>query len=597
MIAPVAVSGTASEPSRLPTHRRAGWVVAGVVSLAMLAPTARRGFVLRLDMVFVPNPAINARSLGLDGSVPRAVPMDFLVAVASRGIPAEAVQKILLFAIPLLGVLGTWRLLQGVGLVGQLGGSLAFSWNAYVYERLVLGHWSLLLGVATLPWVLAAAMDVRKRVPRSQHRLLLWLGVACVATPTSGLLAIVVATGVLTLPGATWSWSDVRRGIATTCGVGVLFTAIWWVPGLLALTRGPADPAGVAAFAARADTPLGSVGSLLTFGGIWDAAAVPAGRNTWPVAVGAIAMIAVAIAGLVPAVDRWGRPVVAGLAAVAVLAAATAVAATASSGSVLLGRLVSDSPAFGLLRDGQKLLAPWLLLVSLCFGLGVARLSRVRLREASMSGIAFLVALLPVALLPGLAWGASARLVPVSYPADYVVVQTLLAGSAQPGDVLVLPWHLYQSWSWNRRTAVLDPMPRLLGRTVVVRDDLELEGLVVAGEDPRVPVVTEAIDRGGPLLPTLRRLGIGLVVVDLDTAGGPVSPTLLQGLPAMYLGRTLGVYQVPDPAASGSPHGVPIIVLVDLAAAALWAFSAVSISLPQGRTLLQFSQRRKGSAP
>ena len=36
-------------------------------------------------------------------------------------------------------------------------------------------------------------------------------------------------------------------------------------------------PGGVAAFAARADTPFGSLGSLLMLGGVWNAQAVPAG--------------------------------------------------------------------------------------------------------------------------------------------------------------------------------------------------------------------------------------------------------------------------------------------------------------------------------
>src|SRR4029077_3582197 len=38
-----------------------------------------------------------------------------------------------------------------------------------------------------------------------------------------------------------------------------------------------AAPAGIAAFAARADTPFGSFGSLLMLGGVWNAQAVPAG--------------------------------------------------------------------------------------------------------------------------------------------------------------------------------------------------------------------------------------------------------------------------------------------------------------------------------
>jgi len=36
-----------------------------------------------------------------------------------------------------------------------------------------------------------------------------------------------------------------------------------------------ADPGGVAAFASRADTPFGTVGSLVMLGGMWNAGTVP----------------------------------------------------------------------------------------------------------------------------------------------------------------------------------------------------------------------------------------------------------------------------------------------------------------------------------
>src|SRR5262249_60828992 len=49
----------------------------------------------------------------------------------------------------------------------------------------------------------------------------------------------------------------------------------WWIPSMLRAVS--ADPAGAAAFAARADTPFGTLGSLLMVGGIWNAQPVPAG--------------------------------------------------------------------------------------------------------------------------------------------------------------------------------------------------------------------------------------------------------------------------------------------------------------------------------
>ena len=47
----------------------------------------------------------------------------------------------------------------------------------------------------------------------------------------------------------------------------------WLIPSVLHTVY--ADPAGVAAFAARADTPFGTVGSLVMLGGTWNATTVP----------------------------------------------------------------------------------------------------------------------------------------------------------------------------------------------------------------------------------------------------------------------------------------------------------------------------------
>ena len=61
---------------------------------------------------------------------------------------------------------------------------------------------------------------------------------------------------------------------AAALAVLVACSLPWLVPSLLRTVY--ADPAGVAAYAARADTPFGSLGSLLMLGGGWNAQTVPA---------------------------------------------------------------------------------------------------------------------------------------------------------------------------------------------------------------------------------------------------------------------------------------------------------------------------------
>ena len=70
----------------------------------------------------------------------------------------------------------------------------------------------------------------------------------------------------------------------------------WFVPSLLHAVQ--ADPAGVAAFAARADAPFSTVGSLLMLGGAWNVQTVPAAYGG-PWSALWLAVVIAALAGYV----------------------------------------------------------------------------------------------------------------------------------------------------------------------------------------------------------------------------------------------------------------------------------------------------------
>ena len=81
----------------------AGLLVGGLLGLLALGPALRPGYLLSYDMVFVPDQPLTAMTLGTDGSVPRAVPNDLVVVLASHLLPGDVVQKILLLAVFVLG--------------------------------------------------------------------------------------------------------------------------------------------------------------------------------------------------------------------------------------------------------------------------------------------------------------------------------------------------------------------------------------------------------------------------------------------------------------------------------------------------------------
>ena len=536
-------------PLRL--RSRLGLAAGGVLSLVLLAPLLGPGFVLVRDMVFVPRLPLTGRLLGLDG-VPRAVPSDLLVALASRLVPGGWLQDLVLVAIVAGAAWGAARLAPAASPAAALAAATAYGWSAYLHERLLLGQWALLVGWAVLPWAARAALDWRRGEPG-------WRAVACLAVAAcGGASALLVVALVVVVCG---------RPLRAAAAVLVLALP-WAVPSLLSPGGLPGgDPAGVAAFAARADTPLGLLPSLLTGGGVWAPAAVPPGRAAGSLA--ALLVLLVAAVGL-PRLRR-------------LLGARLLVAATAGLGLALLGRLpglsgllrlaVEHLPAAGLLRDGQKWVAPVVLLGSAAFACGVdvlrEGLPRPRVRRAA--GV--LAVLAPLAALPAAAWGEGGRLVVSSYPADWATVMA----RADAGPVLVLPWGAYRAYPWNGDRTVLDPAPRLLRPRAVVDDDLPLSTGSVRGEDPLADRLDVAASSGRPLLGALQVEGVAAVLVQRTTRGA--DPDVLErqvaGLEPVVETGELALYAVPG---GGRPAGRgPVLpaVLAHLAALALGLVSAV----------------------
>ena len=378
-------------------------------------------------------------------------------------------------------------------------------------------------------------------------------------------------------------------------GVGLVVNAPWLVPSLLRPGGVPVRAEGVAAFAARPDGPLGTVGSLVGLGGIWNALAVPPGLGSWPWLAGFAVVLAVAAAGLPLLGRRWPPGVAVGLLVAAgaglVLAAAPALPGLRDLAEVVVTRL----PGGGLIRDSQKFVAPLALAEAVCFGLGVERvLPALPVRWARPAAAGLVVA--PVLLLPALAWGAAGRLAAVDYPPAFAEARAAMAADPVPGAVLVLPWHLYQPYAWNGDRVVLDPAQRWFTRRAVGNDDLELVGLTVPGEDPYGTRLGPLVRGSAPLAPALPGAGVRYVLV-FKTGDWPAWSRRLDGLVPALDRPELALYRVPARPAEvrfPTPPAAPVVA-ADLLVLALLVWACAGPSLPfRPRRLVSSARHRQG---
>lgn len=519
-----------------------------LLALLVAGPLLAPGYLLLRDAVSTPRSYVSDTALGLTAA-PRATPQDFAVALASHLIDGGVVVKALLLAGLWLAGWGAARLvataLPDAGAPGEFVASTLAIWNPYVAERLLQGHWSLLVAYGCLPWVATAMLRLRTAADAgwaAWFGLAFWVALAGL-TPTGLLLAAAVALVCVAVPGAArprWLCAAAASGIALVAAAPWL-TAAALGSSLKAHTA--ANALGVNAFAPRAEPGLGTLVSLASLGGIWNGEAVPASRTTLFALSSAAVLLAVVAAGL-PVVAR--RRSVAPLLALAVVAVVVPAVLATGPGLHALRALVDAAPAFGVLRDGQK----WVALAVPGYALAGAG-AVVTLRRWLRPPVAALVCCLALLLaLPDLAWGAWGAVSPVRYPPGWAAVAAAI--NADPRSVAVLPAGTMRRFSWSGPAPVLDPLPRWLRADALSTGDLAISGVVIHGEGDRARAVQDLL-LSGPDPGALAPAGIGWLVVESDSAGdlGAASHTL-DALTPVYRDDEFALYRI-----GGEGAGVP----------------------------------------
>jgi hypothetical protein len=542
------------------------------LALAVTAPLLAPGYLLLRDAVSTPRAYLTDAALGLTEAAPRALPQDFAVALASHVVDGGIVVKLLLIAGLWLAGWGAARLADAVvpacGLPGQFVAATLAVWNPYVAERLLQGHWSLLVGYGCLPWVAAAVLRLRAGTTGGGWwPVLFWIALAGL-TPTGLMLAAAVALVSCAAPGTGRS----RRWCAAiSLGAAVLGALPWLVAPVMAGSLSLTQAAGVPQFAARAEPGLGTLASLAGLGGIWNGQAVPDSRTTLFALVATLVLLGVVAVGLPVAIRRpAARPLLV-LAAVALVA--PAVMAT-GPGLAAVEALVRVVPGLGVLRDAQKWVALALPGYAVAGAAAVVTLQR-RVPKAVTAAVCCLAL---VAVLPDLAWGVGGKVTSVRYPAGWTAAAALV--NADPRPVAVLPPDSMRHYPWAGDAPVLDPLPRWVSADVLTTGDLNIGGHTVLGEGERAREV-ERLVRAGASADELAKAGVGWVVVEGGSEKG-AEPRLT--LPVAFADDDITVYRVGGDRPAASHRGVMIAAhLVWLAALVAGAVGMIAAAVTRRR--------------
>jgi hypothetical protein len=402
------------------------------------------------------------------------------------------------------------------------------------------GHWSLVLGYGCLPWVATTMLRLRTSDASpwvGVFALVFWIGLAGL-TATGLMLAATVAVTCAVAPGSGRPrWWCAGVGLAAA----VLAALPWLTAAAVADSLSSTQAEGVGAFAARAEPGLGTLASLASLGGIWNAEAVPASRTTLFAIVAAVVLLAVVAVGL-PTLVR--RPVALPLLILAVVAVVVPAAMATGPGMAAAEATIRTLPGLGVVRDAQK----WVALAVPAYSLaGAAAVVTLRHRIPA-AATALVCCAAVIATLPDLAWGVGGRLATADYPPAWSAVSALI--NADPRPVAVLPVDSIRRFAWAGDAPVLDPLPRWVRADVLTTGDLTIAERTVPGEGARARDVQRLLLSGADR-DRLAAAGVGWVVVESDWTTGSSAPAL--PLPVAYHDEDLTLYRVggDHPAATG----------------------------------------------
>jgi hypothetical protein len=390
---------------------------------------------------------------------------------------------------------GVWRLAAGTPALCRVGAGLLYALSPYTLTRLGVGHWMLVAGIAVLPWALPHLLRPNEAWPRT----FLWALALGVTGVNGGLFAAVLVSVGLA--------ADRGRGTIRVATLVLIAQLPWLVPGAIVLASAPPDLADPRYFATSSEGLLGLF-QVVVGAGFWrQLSQVGAVRGTGAALLGA-GLLALAVLGRRDLPSAWGKR-----AAVAAVLGLAIALASALPGVEALYRHVAETQIGAALRDGQRMLALFLVWLAPAAAAGVprvyagARPSLVRVVHALPALVAVIVA------APAL-WGIDGALYPVSFPPGWAEAREAVASA--PGTLVALPWHQYLDIGFADDRRVFNPVPDFFGHDVIFSSDPELGRRSSEQADPREPhvrLVGEQIRRAHPQSEELARLGVRWVVL------------------------------------------------------------------------------------
>jgi hypothetical protein len=435
------------------------WFLA--IAIVVLGPLLLSGYLLLLDFPGGPHiPWVSLFPLPSQAFVSAGAPVISVLRVFTF-VLSEQTPKLLIVAGIVVAGVGLFRFLTSclrLGSIPALTGATMFAINPFVYDRILAGQLLVFLAYALLPWALPSLWRLALGgTPRALIWSVSWAAVIGIVNVQIGIVAfLLVLAAIVAAPRSLL----LKIGFVAAASATLLLVDLYWLLPLAVSTTPHAVGAGDLTVYATRPRSASVLGHVLLLQGFWRTEfSTPLRSYPLIFLLTFVPLLAVAGAGVIAATAsaEYHLPAM-GLALAALIALVLSMGTSFPPTAPISRFLFTYLPGYGLFREPQK----WLTVVALAYGIfaavGLDALAQALARRPPY-GLRLLVLapLLPLVASHIMFWGFQGRVGTSNFPAGWTRAEASIAG--QPGNLLFLPWHLYEPLPFTQDRIVANPAP------------------------------------------------------------------------------------------------------------------------------------------
>jgi len=461
------------------------WFVYSLVSLAIMFPLLKPGYVFALDMVFGPN-------IKLPNDIVASYPFFLALKFFSFLLPVQIIQKALLFLVIVLCGYGAHKLTlyfhqKGEVAPGSYFAGIFYAMNPFTYARFMDGQYTVLLGYALLPFFALALLKMIFDKDYSKHSVfrlsLITLLISIISIHAVGYMVVFIFAAIVVRvrqvrPGIA-QLKKLLKPLGMAFVIVLIVSSYWTIPIFTSNTPREQlvsnfDNRYLLSFRTDGTNGISVVTNVLSLNGYWGdrEGRYILQRQASPIWF-LLAITMISLTGYGFYLSR-SNPRARALLLSAIIGLVLAVGIAAPPFSSFNQFLYNHLPFYRAFREPQKFVSLIALFYAVMGGAGLNYLLKNKKlkNQTSKTWLVTLALLLPVVYTPTFIWGFNGQLKSSQYPKDWAEVNNQYIKKAK-GSVLFLPWHQYMYFGFAGRV-ISNPGPIYFDGNVIAGDNAQI---------------------------------------------------------------------------------------------------------------------------